>query len=67
MKAAKVKVKKVVGAKTGRVYTVNVARMDQYLTQTREAFRERVKLTHQSRGEFSGVLAGTVSKSRITK
>lgn len=67
MKAVKVKVKKVVGAKTGRVYTVNVARMDQYLAQTRETFKERVKLTHQAHGEFSGVLAGTVSKSRITK
>lgn len=67
MKANKVKVKSVVGTKTGRVYTVNVARMDQYLAQTREEFKERAKLTHQARGEFAGVLAGTVSKSRITK
>ncbi|ELX10599.1 hypothetical protein Jab_2c26970 [Janthinobacterium sp. HH01] len=67
MKDNKVRVKKVVEAKTGRVYSVNVARMDQYLAETREAFKERVKLTHQTRGEFAGVLAGTVSKSRTTK
>lgn len=67
MKASKAKVKRSDGAKNGRVYTVNVARMDQYLTQTRDAFKDRVNLSHQAREEFSGALAGTVSKCRVTK
>lgn len=62
---SRTKPKNVVTApKNGRMFTVNVARMDRYLNDTRGQFIERLKTSKRSEDEVGGVLAGPLRSSR---
>jgi hypothetical protein len=49
------------------VFTVNIARMDRFLVENQNIFRERAKLVAPHHGEFVGALAGPTAKRRAAK
>lgn len=54
-------------AKKVSLYTVNVARMDRYLSQSKTELLKRIHPVEPRHAEYDGVLAGPISRVRVLK